>query len=241
MMCHTIRKSTYMAAISALVGCSVVHSVARADTVDLTMTQFHTYTNVTLGGTVHPGRVSTGVIVVDFSNGTGVLEDMDGSYNSFCVDLPQPIRKNDTREYTYEPDMVGYFGSVGHVQAINDLYAGANGEQFTNKHKASAFQLFLWDLVYDYDGSDVNTISLDMGNVTATKVSNSAVSYFDTLKSYLGMGATDTYVTLLTHPTKQDQLIAGTVIPPGPVPEPTTLVLLGSSVGMFAMRRRHMA
>jgi hypothetical protein len=117
---------------------------------------------------------------------------------------------------------------------VAKLYAFAGGTQYTNNaNLASAFQIAIWEIVYDFDGSTLASLDITDGalkaNVNGTiggLVGSLLTGAFGSasMADLIGMGN-------LSH---QDQIIDITGIIPGP----GSLALLGLGAVLAPRRRR---
>jgi hypothetical protein len=175
---------------------------------------------------------------------------------TFCVELTQHISTGNT--YSYTPTTLASTPGVSASEAtlISQLW-GAHfntaweSSTFTGSDQSTAFQLALWELVYD-SGSN---LSLSSGNFKVTSASqyakNIAQSWLNGLSSLpanqFGTNFSDDQLVWLRNSSKQDQLtmIPGDHQPPPPagVPAPPG-VLLGlfgaACVGCRFFHRKRM-
>ncbi|MDX2065345.1 MAG: PEP-CTERM sorting domain-containing protein [Fimbriimonadaceae bacterium] len=158
----------------------------------------------------------------------------DASYNSssflgYCVD----ITKFNNLPTSYEVTPVNASTTLPNGIRVSKLYnkyaAGATGNQ------AAALQLAIWDVLYD-NGDGLSSGTFKSG------VSGSILSNYNTIiaDSLTGISDLATHFDPTNHGTKGDKnqgLIGpATFLPPAPVPEPSSMAVLG--LGALAFRRR---
>jgi hypothetical protein len=169
------------------------------------------------------------------TGGTG----LDTSFRSFCADYFQFISPSAT-PYTFTPTTASGLPDVGtgtlknaRIQTLFDKFF----ETATDAEKGGAFQLALWELVYD--GGNAATPSLAGGNFSADGSASAIGVAQNWLNDIDTPAAANKYQLIgLLHPTNQDQLTAISVVDPNPVPAPAGVVLLGiGAVALYARRR----
>lgn len=117
-------------------------------------------------GMVFEATLFAGQLLEEFSNGMGTGTILSGKQLvTFCSEVTEgfaPVAQ--TYDLVGVPDLPdtdlgpGPMGAA-RAQEIYDLYAAANGAQFastnnnTNNNFAAAFQLAMWEIVYDYNGA----------------------------------------------------------------------------------------
>lgn len=156
---------------------------------------------------------------------------------AFCVELDQYLTTNTSVEYTV---MSGgdFFQDANTLDMIGRLYTGffqAVLNQTTKKQKriySTAFQLALWDLVYDANNPHLLADRYQMRADKNGTVRNKANEFLNGLAGIQNQFS----IFVLQSDTSQDLLIVNP-IPPELVPEPSTAaaVLL---VGLAFIRRR---
>lgn len=218
-------------------------AVASADTVNLR------YLGAGRGETVriylddHAMNVFAGQLRHEFTDGDGILQDYNGEQITYCTDLTQYVDRQGTeyevRDLTELPDAPHIpHMSAFQAQALRDLFAFAAGKQVSESVDnafAAAFQLMIWEIVWDLDdGEGVNDLSLHYGNFRAKNrngdsLPNAIKNAFSNLRGALGMDTNDRTLIGLASDCAQDQLFQ--------VPTPGSMALVGMA-GLLAAKRR---
>lgn len=191
--------------------------------------------NVTHGATTR--NVFAGQIRLTLSASTGF--NLNGAWTSFCTELHQFIYLDGVaRVYEVQPlsDLPIPGAGMGSVKAdaIARMYATANDAQFgTNNDYAAAFQIAVWEVVNDFDGTagslDVSSGDFKGNNLSAAIAGNLAVLFASAAdlggptRSLIGIGSSGF----------QDQILDITSV----IPAPGALALLGVA-GLIGVRRR---
>ena len=155
----------------------------------------------------------------------GGFEMSDGSevFLAWCIDLFDTIR-SDTYDLT-RPSQV----SDQDEADLNLLFTGIRDQSQLNSVNAAAFQVAIWEIVYEETGSyDLASGDFQAGDNAAVIAQASA------WLSNLGSGTGSYDLTFYQSDTSQD-LVAGTI---SPVPAPAGLLLLGSALGALGFARR---
>ncbi|TVQ62059.1 MAG: hypothetical protein EA378_06235 [Phycisphaerales bacterium] len=239
----------------AAVALSACAGLAAADTIDLSYqgTQRGGNFNVTVDG--NTSGTFAGQIRQNLSNGTGIGTQFNGlSAITYCADLEQQVFTN-SAPITYnivdlatipEPSSV-VPGGMGPTRAaaIESIYSYSRNVLGFDLSSASlansfagAFQLVIWEIVYDYDGT-LASLDITSGDFSATQTNgnpltaavqgwvddliNNGVTYNVNANNLLGLYS-DTY---------QDQIITIVI----PTPTAAALGLLGLA-GVATRRRR---
>ncbi len=115
------------------------------------------------------------------------------------------------------------------ADAIQQLYNATNGAMDIDTNaEAAAFQAVIWEIVYDYDGTEA-TMSTAAGNVQMLGINNSLFNLYRGFAS--ANGDKTPYVAAYTNETYQDMLF--TVIP-----LPGAAMMAGFGLAGIAIRRR---
>jgi hypothetical protein len=150
---------------------------------------------------------------------------------TYCIDVDHFISEGNTYQYTAQSDLklaptIG--NDLAKVSAINELFDRNYNSSLTSSANSAAFQLALWELVYDGASSK----SLSAGRIQANNTQ--AQNMLDSLgTSYSNHDMAGHHLTaLVSVKGAQDQI---TVTPNG-VPAPPALLLAG--VGVLALLGR---
>ena len=159
---------------------------------------------------------------------------IDGqSVKTYCTELTQWTGSGvfDVVGVDQAPNPGGGMGTTK-ADAIYRLFNATNDAADINTNaKASAFQAVIWDIVYDYDGSQ-SSLDRDSGNVQF--LSGIDAGLFSQYAGYAGDSQGDTSVGVIayTNSTYQDQL--GLTV----VPLPGAAGMAGLGLAGLAARRR---
>ncbi len=170
-------------------------------------------------------------VVLSDTSGTG----LGPTFRSFCADFFQGVSEGN--DYTFDPvafaDLPDVAGNATKMAKIQELY-----DRFydvaTDAEKGAAFQLALWEILYDPTNTDLSS-----GNFTAIGPGNpSGIAVAQSWLNLIGDGsipdpAQKYTLSGLLSGTAQDQIVPST-----PVPAPAGLVLLViGAAGLIARRK----
>ena len=176
------------------------------------------FQNGASSGTVWAGQYSHNIDGVDYKTFCTELTQFAGSglFNTIALaDAPRP-------------------GSgMGQVKAdaIYRLFNATNkGLAIDTNAKAAAFQATIWEIVYEYDGTE-SALNLDLGNVTFSSGINAGLfSLYSSFATAQG-GDSTARVIAITNDTNQDQILS--------VPLPGAAAMAGLGLlGLTTRRRR---
>ena len=160
-----------------------------------------------------------------------------GDYTTFCVDLAQYVSR------TSSSFDIGFVGNApelvnGTQEAANRLASAGGTYQAGNRNSATADQLALWEIVYDFNPAEgVSSLDITSGRFSATKTNGNALwssvstiltDLFATTSGDLAGNPAANFRVLVSE-GQQDQLIAV------PSTGPLALAALG---GLLTVRRK---
>lgn len=165
--------------------------------------------------------------------GPGVDATIGRTFTSYCIDLAQNITANTNHTFNVmSPVEYGFTGNQTYLLSL--LWADIL-PQVNSKDKSAAFQLAVWELVYDSDAL-ISTGSFKANSPDAPK--SIAQGWLNAITSpgYVSSNPLPT-LRVLQSSTAQDQLTAIQT----PIPAPGAGVLALAGCGLLAGRRRKSA
>ena len=225
--------------------------VVRADTVNLTYmgTGSGRLVHVVLG--TQQWDTFAGRLIHHTSSGTGGLSSLPSSIVTFCADLLQTQTRTPAAYASSPVAMLSGNGgstNLGYAKqaAIRDLYAAAAGRQLTlGLDYACAFQVAVWEVVYDYNASlPGHGLSETSGRFRATGPGGVALSAsirdkIRFLLSAVGAGARADGLMGLKSGPFQDQLYMNAAVVP--IPAAAWMGLSGLGLAALVVRRKSRA
>lgn len=236
-----MKARTITTCIAAFMGAAI----ASADTVNLQFVSTGAGRNVTVSLNGDSNRVFSGQLRHEFSSGTGLGEQFSGEMFTFCTELTQYVTSS-SKEYRVTPPEDVSTPAMGaqKADALRNLYnfaAGQESQSGQDANYAAAFQLAVWEIVYDFDTIEgIGSLDVDDGAFEATNISNNA-SIEAAIRAHLSTffsaamteGQPNRVLYGLWNESKQDQLIG---MPMVPLPSAGLMGLAG--LGVIASRRR---
>ncbi len=218
---------------------------AAADSVDMKFLGTGLGRSVKVETSTKTFNVFAGQLRHELDNGDGALTGMDGELLTYCTELTQYVTSSfkdyDLVNLSLAPDS-GPMGAVK-AQAIRDIFAYAAGAQYesasnsANKDFSAAFQIAIWEIVADYDGTN-GSLSVTDGELEVRSTNGSALASgiageLDDIFAAVGLGADFPQLGALVNANHQDQLVM--------VPLPAPLLIGMAGVAGVMWRRRRLA
>jgi hypothetical protein len=231
-----------MRKLATIVVLAMAAGSAAADTVRMEFEGVGSGRNVRVSLGSNTINCFAGQLVHSFSNGTGAAAGLTGNLTTFCSDLTQSVTSSgSTYTVTGIQNLPGSdpMGSA-RAQAIYDMYAAAGGSQMgSDADMAAAFQLAIWEVVYDYNPADGGSLNLAAGDLRAksslgTTLSSSILSRVSFLFGAIGSNALQAGLMGFRNGSFQDQILQVQLVP---VPLAAVAGLLGLGVAGY-MRKR---
>ncbi|KKO49478.1 hypothetical protein VT06_06520 [Arsukibacterium sp. MJ3] len=185
-------------------------------------------------------NVLAGMISFKYSNVSDSFPfTLDKDLLAFCIEFSQLLTTN--KPMTYTVTAADQWFSAHQTDAITRLYTRFGKETGTSSTDA-AFQLALWELIYDYNGTNVDNLALSSGNFKINNSKASTVLAQNWLSELVNVKSTYS-MYVMTNEFSQNQLIFnGNIIrqlnEPLPVSAPATLGIFGLGLLGLALRRR---
>lgn len=259
-MHRSIRKSLSLLALA--IGCAVP-SFAKAQTITATLNTVDPYVfgHVNLSGA---GSLDGGIGNIDWTGVSSNVAPFNSTFNTYCIDLIQDISFGNSYTYTIAPlssapNSGAYPGGTpttgmgaskaDELEALYGVdYGSTLGTSASEETAKEAFQLAIWNIVYDTDstvssgtfsaGSDVSTAAISVANGFLSDALNPSNQQYD---------ATN-LIALLGQNGAQDQIAMNGPVPIDAIPQGAPLpssgaagmVLLGA-VAAMRLRRRILA
>lgn len=183
---------------------------------------------ITLNAGANTQNVAAGLM--NWTSTGGGIKGGAEQFKTFCIEVDQNIGGGNIVTFNVvAPELAPNTAPAGVIKAalLSELYGRFfAGLVSGNNQQHAAFQLAVWEIVYDNGVS----LSADSFQVTSAPTGTAALaqSWLDALN---GTGPM-IVLSALTHPTRQDQLVPFSVIP-----TPGAMAALGLG-GLVATRRR---
>ena len=230
---------------AAAIAVAAIAASSFAGTVDVKFVGTGLGRNVQVNRNGNATNLFAGQLMHNFSNGQGDCVSLSGTQATFCTELTEYVATNtspfDSAALEDAPES-GPMGAAA-AQAVKDIYAQANGRQFAtsgtvdNKDLAAAFQIAIWEVVTDYDGTAAS-LDVTAGDLKVTKMDGSDLSagvadYLAELFGAVGMNADGDGIFAVVNDCYQDQIVM--------VPLPAAALLGAAGLGVIIWRRRKLA
>ena len=230
-----------MRTITCVAALALAAGTAAADTVRLEFDSVGSGRNVRVSLGSSTFNCFAGQLVHTFSNGNGAAAGLSGNIKTFCSDLTQGVTSaGSTYTVTGIQNLPG--GSpmgAAKTQAIYDMYAYAGGqENGADSDMAAAFQLAIWEVIYDYSGN-ASSLSLSSGDLKAKSalglsLSSSILNKASLLFAAIGSNAAQLGLMGFQNGSFQDQIAHVQLVP---VPMAAMAGLVGLMGAAYVRRR----
>jgi hypothetical protein len=250
-----IRRVRWVAAAVAVVGLMLGSSRASAETVSLNFSKTTGTAPVGVAYTIGTTTTTTSITPGPYywqQTGSPLNSNFGSTVATFCVELNQGFAASSA---SYTVSALGAVKSAATTDAIQKLFANNYNSAwasstFTGSTASTAFQLALWELVYDGPGGALGT-----GNFkyTGSLTSGVGLAAVNMLSALAGTSSTafnslfpNSQVVWLSNGSYQDQITLAPKAPQPPgVPAPPSIILAGLALGtgLFGrvLRRRKVA
>jgi hypothetical protein len=226
-------------AVVAVVSLLAAAGAASADTVEARFVGSGLHRTVQVSGVANV-TVHAGELIHEFRNGTGAAAGLTGQIRTFCTEVTQLVNSNWRVFDLVAPSNAPNPGPpMGDQKALMlaRLYDLAAGQQNTSADYAAAFQMMIWEIVYDFDAANAATGNLSRtdGNIrflSGDSHFGTVTTIFESLRTqllaYNGVGVTN--LAAIVNSGSQDQLLL--------IPLPTAGAMGLAGLGLVAARRR---
>jgi hypothetical protein len=255
-MSSKIRGKRWLACAAILFG-AVTAGHASANTVDviakITGVKYATSSYTTVGVTFNGsnlGSVIAGPEMWHQTGGTTLLGDANGDFLTFCVEINQDVHLGGTYSFytgtvqsapTPGNPIPGSSGMGATKAALLDELWDRHYADITDANSGAAFQVAVWDIVYDADFNLNSGNFKAYGNTAATTLAATWLTDINTNNTPYG----NPNLIAIKSDCYQDQVTFGPPVlspPPGtPLPSAasgTAVALLGLGLGRLTGRRR---
>lgn len=230
----------------ALLSFAVLAGAAQADTVKVKYTGKGLGRDVQMTFGSSTTNLFAGQLKHQFTDGVGPIgSTIAGELRTFCTDLTQYVT-NTTKTYQVVALQAVPGAGMGadKAQAIRNMYAFAHDAQFatgnnnTNKDLAAAFQMAVWEIVYDYSGGrsslDVTTGSLKFKQTNGSALSLGVRTQLNNLFNASMTDGAYRSIVAVSNDSFQDQIVQLNTVP---MPAAAGMGFCGLA-GVAARRRR---
>ena len=245
------RPVRWLAATAVLAGLLCGSSRAAAETVSLGFTNTTGSAPVgiqyTIGGVTSSASITPGPYYWQ-QTGAPINSNFGATVATFCVELNQGFSPT-TAVYTVDP--LATIKSAATTDAVMKLWANNysstwGAKVFAGSPTSTAFQLALWELVYDGPGGALGTGNFKYtGSLTSgvgLAAANMLAALAGTSSSAFASLYPNSQLVWLSNGTYQDQIAIIPKVPGGTVPAPPSIMLAGFALcsGLFGrvLRRR---